>query len=301
MTLHEWHGRFLRFLAARRNASPHTIDAYDRDISQFIAFLAEGTDTPPEPDRFGRAAVREFMYALSTAGVSRRSTGRKLAAIRTFGAFLLAEGAVPGHPAEGIKTPKFEHKEPVFLSREEIDRLLDVTVEDFFLPCRNHAILELFYSSGIRLSEMHGLDEADVDTYAGTVRVLGKGGRERIVPVGKAALAALARYIPHRRAVLDAAGIHGPAALFVSRRGARLSRRQIQRWVHAHLARISEKAHLSPHVLRHSFATHLLDNGADLRAVQEMLGHASLATTQLYTHITMERLRTAYAQAHPRA
>jgi len=227
--------------------------------------------------------------------------GRKLAALKSFGTFLARGGMLPENPAAEVKTPAFEKKEPVFLSREEIDRLLETAVEDSFIPARNHAILELFYSTGARLAEIQGLDVDGVDFHELAVRVIGKGNKERKIPVGRPAAKALKRYIVHRDALIEESGRTDESALFLNRRGGRLSRRMIQRWVTRHLERVSEKGRLSPHVLRHSFATHLLDNGADLRAVQELLGHASLATTQTYTHVTMERLKAAYRQAHPRA
>jgi integrase/recombinase XerC len=302
MTLHDSHVRFLGTIALRKDASPHTIEAYGRDISQLIGFLAERTDgPPPDVESFTRQAVRDFLYALSAAGLSRRSMGRKLAALKSFGNYLVRTGMLPENPAEEVKTPSFEKKEPVFLNHEEIGRLLETAVEDTFIPTRNHAIIEMFYTTGARLAEIQGLDVDAVDFHELTVRVLGKGNKERIVPVGRPAANALKRYIVHRDTLINDTGCTGETALFLSRRAGRLSRRMIQRWVTRHLERVSEKGGLSPHVLRHSFATHLLDNGADLRAVQELLGHSSLATTQIYTHVTMERLKKAYMQAHPRA
>jgi len=294
--------RFLKYLAVQKNCSDHTIEAYGRDLNQFFGYLA-GTAECDEPGvgLFTRAAVREYLYALSNSGLTRKSIARKLASIKSFGRFLAVEGIVGKNPAGEVKTPKTERKEPVFLSVEEIERAMKRGEKDDMVSRRNRAILELFYSTGIRLSELHGLDTDGIDFHNGVVRVLGKGGKERMVPFGRKAREAVEDYLPLRRARLVECGEMSERALFISRRGGRLARRSIQEAVSRHLRRISEKEHLSPHVLRHSFATHMLDSGADLRAVQEFLGHSSLQTTQIYTHVTMERLARVYRQAHPRA
>jgi len=293
---------FLRYLALRKNASPHTIDSYGRDISQYIAFLAgEDGEVEVTLDRFTRETVRNYLYQLSAMGLTRRSAARKLAALKSLGAFLAREGILEKNPASGVRTPKVEKKEPVFLAVQELERAVSLPGEENLVTLRNRAIIELFYSTGIRLAELRGIDLADMDFHENLVKVLGKRNKERIVPFGKPARRAIEAYLPFRDGCVAERGHRDETALFVSNRGTRFSRRGIQRAVTERLTAISEKEHLSPHVLRHSFATHMLDNGADLRAVQELLGHASLSTTQIYTHITMERLKKAYRQAHPRA
>ena len=293
---------FLRFLAVQKNYSEHTIESYERDLSQFFGFIAEvsGGDEIGI-GAFTRAIIRDYMYVLSSSGLAKKSIARKLASIKSFGKYLATEGALEINPAAEVKTPKVEHKEPVFLSAEEIERAMDSPVEDDLVSRRDRAVIELFYSTGIRLSELHGLDKDSLDYHNEVVRVFGKGKKERIVPFGKKAKWAVEAYLPHRRERLAECGHADENALFISSRGARLARRSIQAAVTKRLRLISEKEHLSPHVLRHSFATHMLNYGADLRAVQELLGHASLSTTQIYTHVTMERLAKVYRQAHPRA
>ena len=296
----EYLRRFLDYLKQQKNCSDHTLEAYERDLRQFFFFGMPDDEVPELAGTFTRDRIREYLYRLSAAGLARKSIGRKLAAIKSFGKFLAAEGIVEPNPAAEVRTPKTPHTEPVFLSGREIGDALDVG-EDGFIAVRNHAMLELFYGTGIRLSELQGMDMDDIDFHGGTVKVLGKGRKERIVPVGRKAADAIRRYLPMRRTVTIEHGTAGETALFVSRNGGRLAHRSIQVNVTAGLCRISEKEHLSPHVLRHTFATHLLDNGADLRAVQELLGHASLATTQVYTHVTLERIRKVYELAHPRS
>jgi len=293
---------FLRYLSLRKNASPNTIDSYGRDISQYMAFLAgEDGDGEVTLERFTRETVRDFLYRLSVMGLARRSAARKLAALKSLGAFLAREGILEKNPASGVRTPKVEKNEPVFLAVQELERAVLLPGEENLVTLRNRAIIELFYSTGIRLAELRGIDLADMDFHENLVKVLGKRNKERILPFGKPARRAVEAYLPFRNGCIAESGHRDETALFVSNRGTRLSRRSIQRAVTERLTAISEKEHLSPHVLRHSFATHMLDNGADLRAVQELLGHASLSTTQIYTHITMERLKKAYRQAHPRA
>lgn len=294
--------RFLVYLSVQKNVSPHTVEAYERDLDQYIGFLSR-TDDDSDPDisRFSRSTIKDYLFVLSTTGLVKKSIARKLAAIKSFGKFLVNEGVFEKSPAAEVKTPKVERKEPVFLSLEEITNVMDAPVDDDFVEVRNWAILELFYSTGIRLSELNGLDLDSVDFHNGVVRVLGKGKKERIVPFGRKAKLALNEYIQYRAALLFDRGRAGEQALFLSRRGTRFARRSIQAAVSKRLHMISEKQHLSPHVLRHSFATHMLNAGADLRAVQELLGHSSLQTTQIYTHVTMDRLTSVYKQAHPRA
>lgn len=299
--------RFLADLRTVKQYSAHTLDAYERDLSRYLEYLrAKSGSDDPGLECFSRSGIREYLFFLSTEGLEKRSIARKLAALKSFGKFLAREGVVSRSPAADVRTPKIEKREPVFLSREEADRSMEQpkagdTAESEFIAMRTRAILELFYGCGIRLSELVGLDIGDADFHESVVKVLGKRRKERIVPVGRMAKQSLKEYLPHRERLLMEKGNAGERALFVSRNGGRLGHRQVELDVSRFLRLVSEKEHLSPHVLRHTFATHLLDNGADLRAVQELLGHSSLSTTQVYTHISMDRLAKAYKQAHPRA
>ncbi len=299
----EYLEKFLKFISLQKNYSAHTLKAYSSDLSQYLEYMKSiSGDEDFKIRDFSQAGIRDYLYILSNSGLTRRSIARKLASIKSFGKFLVKEAIVEKNPSSDIKTPKIEKKEPVFMSRKEIDMVMEAPVlEKSMFSYRDHAVLEVFYSTGMRLSELHGLDIDSIDFHEGVVRVIGKGEKERIVPVGRKALEAVNRYLPLRRiCLLDKSNID-EKALFISNMGRRFAKRSIQHSVSKHLKMISEKEHLSPHVLRHTFATHMLDNGADLRAVQELLGHASLNTTQIYTHVSMERLAQAYRQAHPRA
>ena len=293
---------FLQYIQQQKKSSGHTVDAYGRDLAQFAGYLATvNGDGPAGLDHMTIDSIRDYLYVLANNGLSRKSIARKLAALKSFGKYLVAQNILERSPAADVRTPKVEKVEPVFLSGKEIERLISPPAGDDMLSHRNRAILELFYSTGMRLSELPALNLDSVNFFEGVVKVFGKGEKERILPVGKKAAGALKQYFPFRDTVLMEKGRIGQPALFISRMGNRLGKRMIQLAVTRHLRAISEKEHLSPHVLRHTFATHMLDNGADLRAVQELLGHASLDTTQIYTHVSMERLIKAYRQAHPRA
>jgi integrase/recombinase XerC len=237
--------------------------------------------------------------------MSKRSIARKLSAVRTFFRFLHLEELVESNPARTVRAPKRDRTLPAFLTRDQIDALFTAAegraLDGGFLGVRNHAIVELFYSSGLRLSELQGLNSSDLDLVSERVRVMGKGRKERIVPLGGAAVRALRRYEPRRDEVISGTTGADRRAFFLSQGGKRLSSRQIQKIVTKFLDRIGEDSGLSTHSLRHSFATHLVDAGADLIAVKELLGHASLSTTQVYTHTSTERLKRVYRQAHPRA
>ncbi|MGD0991585.1 MAG: tyrosine recombinase XerC [Gemmatimonadales bacterium] len=297
---------FLRWLATERNDSPNTVKAYGRDVAAFEAFLDGfygGTGwTWAGVDRL---AIRGFLAEGSRRGWAKRSIARALSAVRAFYRFLNLHHGVEVNPARAASTPKLEKKLPGYLDRGAMDRLFALAEEragaNTFRSVRDRAILELFYSTGMRLSELVGLDLDDVDLVSDQVRVRGKGRKERILPVGRLAVTALRNYYLRRDEVL--AGSEGPErrAVFVSERGRRLTQRAVQFAVRRLLDAVSEGQKVSTHSLRHSFATHLLDAGADLRAVQELLGHASLSTTQIYTHTSVERLKQVYHQAHPRA
>jgi tyrosine recombinase XerC len=300
--VNEYLENFLKYIGLQKNYSANTSDAYSRDILQCLGFIGEALGKDEiGPQDFTVDTIRDYLYALSNNNLSRTSIRRKLASIKSFCKYLVLEGIFESNPSSKIKTPKIEKKEPVFLSRAEIDRLMNIPVADNMISRRDHAILEVLYSTGIRLSELHGLDLADVDYHNAIVSVIGKGDKQREVPIGRKAVEALRVYLPKRDAALAEGGRIGAKALFINKKCGRLGKRSIQSSVTKIMNMISEKEHLSPHVLRHTFATHLLDNGADLMAVQELLGHSSPDTTQVYTHITVERLTKAYRQAHPRA
>jgi integrase/recombinase XerC len=284
--------RFLQHLAVERNLSPHTVTAYGLDLEQFALFLsAEGI---PWPQGVDYLAIRRFL-ALRHRELAKSSMGRKLAAIRAFFTYLLREGVVTSNPAELVSTPKQERPVPFHLSIDQVTDLVQAPSGSGILSLRDRAILELLYSSGLRVSELTSLDVGGMDLDAGEVRVTGKGGKERIVPVGGKARDALKQYLVARGyPVVD-------AALFVNARGGRLTSRSVARLIDRYILKIATMKRVSPHTLRHTFATHLLEQGADLRAIQELLGHASLSTTQKYTHLGVGKLMEVYDQAHPRA
>jgi len=300
---------FLEYLRLNRNASAHTVRAYESDLSQFLTFL--GT-------RVGRrvgglsvadldtAAIRAFLGELHRLGRTRASASRKLAAIRAFGRFLRREGEIESDPGALVGTPKREQRIPAHLGLEEMVRLLETPDPGTPLGRRDRAILELFYASGLRLSELTGLDLEDVNLAGRVVRVLGKGGKERIVPFNRSTAEALRSWLADRESLEPAAlsperrrRRHHP--LFLNYRGGRLSARSVDRLVRRYVSQCSTRLGISPHALRHSFATHLLGAGADLRAIQELLGHARLSTTQRYTHVNAAQLLESYRKAHPRA
>jgi integrase/recombinase XerC len=297
---------YLRGVEHGRQLSPNTVAAYRRDLHDLAAFLDRHHDGESWTwARVDRLAIRAWLAELSRRGLARRSIARKLSAARSFFRFLHREDLIDLNPARAVRAPKLEKTLPGWLSRLEIERLFDVAeygaADNTLRGTRDHAIVELFYATGMRLSELHGLDTGDVDLVSEQARVLGKGRKERIVPLGGAAVAALRRYELRRRDVLARNVDADRHALFLSERGRRLSRRQLQNIVRGFLDKVADDAGLSTHSLRHSFATHLLDAGADLLAVKELLGHASLSTTRIYTHIAKDRLKRVYDQAHPRA
>ena len=295
---------YLRSIESGRQLSPHTVAAYRRDLSEFSAFLARHFgDRAWTWEDVDRLALRAFLAHLNRRSLARRSIARKLSAVRSFFRWLHREEAVAANPARSVRSPRLERTLPSWLTRAETDRLF-ATAENrsavnSFTGTRDLAILELFYAAGIRLAELQALDLTDVDLVGDQVKVLGKGRKERIVPLGRAAVAALRRWEPRRAEV---AGRGADAnALFLSQSGRRLSRRRIQTLVSDYLRAASDDAGLSTHSLRHTFATHMLDGGADLLAVKELLGHASLSTTRIYSHTSRERLKRVYDTAHPRA
>lgn len=292
---------FLRHAAIERQLSPHTIDAYARDLGRLADWCAR---QPVALDwlTLKPAHVRQFVAASHRGGLSGTSIQRLLSTTRAFFNFLLDEGRATDNPALGIRAPKSPRKLPATLDPDSVSQLLDGAPpdDDPWLAARDLAMFELLYSSGLRLAELVGLDLLDLDLQAGDVTVTGKGRKTRQVPVGRKAGAALRAWLPHRAATLVACA-SGTTAVFISERGTRILPRVVQqRLARAGIVK-GLAQHLHPHLLRHSFATHLLESSGDLRAVQELLGHADIATTQVYTHLDFQHLAQVYDNAHPRA
>jgi integrase/recombinase XerD len=297
-------GRYLDHLAVERGLSDHTLGAYRRDLRRYLAFLERrGVHTPDEVDE---AVLRSFLASLSasTHGEDDRpyraaSVARTLSTVRSFHRFLLREGIAQRDPATAVRQPKLPRSLPRPLGREEVARLLEAPEEATPVGLRDRALLELLYGSGLRVSELVGTDVDDVDLDEGAVRVLGKGGKEREVPLGRFGRDAVGAYLTRARPTFASSASRG--ALFLNQRGGRLTRQSVNRILAVHVHAAGLERRVTPHSLRHSFATHLLEGGADVRVVQELLGHASVATTQIYTLVTQEHLREVYYTSHPRA
>jgi integrase/recombinase XerC len=301
---------FLQYLRLNRNASAHTVRAYESDVSQFLAHAAVVAGLKRSdllPAHLDRGAIRDFLAELHKRGQTRASAARKLAAVRTFLRYLRREAVIDGDPGALVSTPKRDVRMPAHLSERDMNALLAAPTADSALSRRDRAILELFYASGLRLSELVGVDVTDIDLSSRRVRVLGKGGKERIIPFNQSTARAIRAYLADRETLVEQVGQAGKdrqkgrSPLFVNYKGRRLSVRSVDRLVRRYVAVSSTRMGISPHALRHSFATHLLQRGADLRAIQEMLGHARLSTTQRYTHVNAAQLLDVYRKAHPRA
>jgi integrase/recombinase XerD len=289
--------RFQDYLAFERGLSPRTLDAYGRDTGRLEEFLvSRGIQ---RPDDATAVDLREFTYHLRDQGLAPTSIRRAISAVRTYFAFLLAEGLIEADPSEQLESPKTWRRLPDVLSRRQMERLLEAPDPAHRLYWRDRAILELAYASGIRVSELTGLQARDVDLDEGFATVYGKGSRERLVPVGGAAVRAIRVYLRELRPRLARGG--GEGALFLNARGGRLTRMGIWKILRKHVERAGIERRVTPHTLRHTFATHLLEGGADLAAVQEMLGHADISTTQIYTHVDREYLRDVHRRYHPRS
>ncbi|MEE8477565.1 MAG: tyrosine recombinase XerC [Gemmatimonadales bacterium] len=298
---------FLVFAEKERQYSPNTVKAYGRDLTRFTAFCDAhyGGEGAWSWDTVDRTGVRGFLGELQRSGLAKRSASRALSSVRSFYRYLQLNDLVGVNIAKAARVPRIDKRLPTPLGRQQMDDLFDLAEarasEDDFVALRDLAMLELFYATGMRLAELSGLDLDRLDLLGDQVKVVGKGRKERIVPLGSKASRALRRYLPVRDQAVEkhGLGVRQPA-VFVGGRGRRLTARTVQRRMQALFAAVGEDD-ASVHSLRHTFATHLLDAGADLRAVQELLGHASLSTTQIYTHTSVERLKKVYRDAHPRA
>lgn len=286
--------RFLDYLQHQRRVSPHTLNNYRRDLDKLSEFCRQ--QSLGEWEDLRDHDIRRFAAGLRRAGMAGRSMQRTLSAIRSFYHYLQREGVARINPADSVSAPKQQRNLPEVLDVDQVARLLDIKADDS-LSLRDWAIMELMYSSGLRLSELASLDLSNIDLADQTVRITGKGAKTRIVPIGRYALAALEQWLPVRRELAQ----QDEAALFVSRRGGRLSGRAIQLRMRQWAIKQGMDKQVHPHMLRHSFASHLLESSGDLRAVQELLGHADISTTQIYTHVDFQHLAGVYDKAHPRA
>ena len=280
--------KFLRYLSIERNASVHTILNYRLDLKVFAVFLKE---VPVE--KVDYLFLRKYLAHLKEQQLASRSIGRKLSSIRSFFKFLVREGFIKTNPTDMIQSPKLEKLLPKFLTEEDMTRLIEAPSLDTLLGLRDRAILETLYSTGMRISELVSLKHDYVDFIGGTLKVLGKGKKERMLPIGDRALRAIRNYLKKLSVSSD--------IIFLNKNKKPLGARGIRKMIDKYILKASIANHISPHTLRHSFATHLLNRGADLRSVQELLGHANLSTTQIYTHLTTEKLKSVYEKAHPRA
>jgi tyrosine recombinase XerC len=280
--------KYLTYLEIEKNYSPHTLLNYRLDLEEFIKFLK---DSPIEKVEY--FTLRKFLAELKAKNHMPRTLARKVSSLRSFYKFLQREGYIKNNPAVLVQTPKLDKKLPKFLTEDEMTRFIEAPDIVKHFGRRDRAILETLYSAGLRVSELVSLNVDHVDLIGNIVKVAGKGKKERLVPIGDKAVDAIKDYLDHRESEA--------AALFLNKNGTRLSTRSICNLTHKYIRQISVQTNVSPHVLRHSFATHLLNRGADLRSVQELLGHVNLSTTQIYTHVTTERLKSIYDKAHPRA
>ena len=291
-------GSFIEYLNCERNMSPHTAKSYLIDLEQLLSFMQEnGTGSFKSIDR---TAARALLMKMEEKGLSKRSVARKISCYRSFFKYLARQKQVQSNPWEAVSTPKISKKLPSFLYSEEVEALLEQP--DIREPggIRDRAILEMLYASGMRVSELTKLNLGDVDKEDGEILVTGKGSKERVVLAGSHAISSLKEYLKYSRPKMQRGSASG-RALFIGRFGERLTPRTIERMVQKYIKKASIDKKITPHSLRHSFATHLLERGADLRSVQELLGHSSLSTTQIYTHVTKEHLKSVYNKAHPRA
>ncbi|MFO0790931.1 MAG: tyrosine recombinase XerC [Pirellulales bacterium] len=293
-------GQFLQYLRVERGASPHTLKGYREDLHALAEYLADEQGNSPAPGSITTNELRGFLAALHEAGYAKTSISRRLASVRSFLKFGQREGWAKANPAKALRNPRKSRKLPHFLTSDEIGKLLDAPKGNTPAALRDRAILETLYSAGLRVSELVGLTDGDLDFAAGIARIRGKGKKERLSPIGSYAARALKRWLEVRKlSEREKQGREAP--VFTNKFGTRLTTRSVARMLEKYLQETGLDQRTSPHTLRHSFATHLLDRGADIRSVQELLGHKSLVTTQIYTHVSTANLRAAYEKAHPRA
>lgn len=294
--------KYIKYLKIERNASPNTIRSYEKDLSDFINFLKVYDEAAAnEPGRVNRFAIRAWLGELSEQGLTKSSIGRKISTLRSFFKFAFRRGYINENPAALVSIPRKEKILPKSILPSEIESMFDNMPEDTETDLRDRAVMELFYATGIRRAELIGLNVQDVDFKASQIRVMGKGAKERIIPVGSKALNALNQWLEVRSIFIPAnPQKEDQNAVFLSKSGKRIYPMAVQRIVKQSLKRVSEAKNTSPHVLRHSFATHLLNKGADIRIIKELMGHANLTATQVYTSTSVERLKTIYEHSHPR-
>jgi integrase/recombinase XerC len=298
--MHAAIGRFLRYLSAERNASPLTIKSYREDLTLLVDWFEQHFGRTPDPKKLTPQDLRAYVAALHEAGYAKGTVARRLASMRSFFKFVMREGGVDANPAKPLRNPRGERKLPHFLTGEEIQRLLESPPKDEAAGLRDRAILETMYSAGLRVSEAVGMNDDDVDWDQRLLHIYGKGKKERLAPLGSYALRAIEAWLSVRELSAEAE-VEGATPVFVNRFGNRLTTRSVGRMLEKYIRESGLDGRTSPHTLRHSFATHLLDRGADIRSVQELLGHKSLTTTQIYTHVSSASLLEAYEKAHPRA
>jgi integrase/recombinase XerC len=293
-------GQFLQYLSVERGASPHTLKGYREDLHALAEYLADGEGQSPPPGSITTNELRGFLSALTEAGYAKSSISRRMASVRSFLKFGQREGWAKSNPAKALRNPRKSRKLPHFLTSDEIGKLLEAPKGSTPAAVRDRAILETLYSAGLRVSELVGLNDGDIDSAAGIVRIRGKGKKERLAPIGSYADRALEKWLSVRTlSSREKTGREAP--VFTNKFGMRLTARSVARMLEKYINETGLDQRTSPHTLRHSFATHLLDRGADIRSVQELLGHKSLVTTQIYTHVSTANLRAAYEKAHPRA
>lgn len=292
--------RFLRFLSVERNAAPLTIKSYREDLAALVDYLQQAYGRLPAPGEITSLDLRGYVSAMHEAGYAKTSVSRRLASLRTFYRFAQREGLADSNPAKPLRNPRKDHKLPHFLSTDEIGLLLTAPAATSGQGMRDRAILETMYSAGLRVSEVVGMNDGDLDLDEGLIRIRGKGRRERLSPIGSFAKKALTRWLA-KRTLSPKEPTNELAPIFTNRFGRRLTTRSVARMLEKYLKTSGLDLRTTPHTLRHSFATHLLDRGADIRSVQELLGHKSLVTTQIYTHVSTAGLRAVYERAHPRA
>jgi integrase/recombinase XerC len=291
---------YLRHLGLEKNASAHTVKSYREDLTQAVAFFREKAGPAVRPDQVTTRLLRAFLAWLHDQGYARTTISRRIAAVRSWCRFLCRQGVIAKNPADGLRGPKLDRKLPHFLNKADVERLLAAPSADTALGLRDRAILETLYSAGLRVSELVGLELDDLDLGDGVATVRGKGKRERLALVGEAARQAITCWLEARAGLLEGIGRRSNA-VFLNRNATRLSTRSVGRLLVKYLKQTGLDPRTTPHTLRHTFATHLLDAGADIRGVQELLGHKNLTTTQIYTHVSTQRLQDSYRKAHPRA